>query len=71
MAYIPLPPHMREALIKLIESMYAEYNPTMIQFSCTSKNPYGGNGSFYSGTCRHTFVWEFDKRPYIVRGPGD
>jgi hypothetical protein len=71
MAYIPLPPHMEEALVKLIKSMYAEYNPTMIQFSCSKKNPYEGTGSFYSETYQHTFVWEHDKRPYIVRGPGD
>lgn len=71
MAYIPLPPHMEEALVELIKSMYAEYKPTMIQFSCSSKNPYKGTGGFYSGTFRNTFAWEYNRRPYISHGPGD
>lgn len=72
MAYIPLPPEMQEALEGLIKTMYAEYVPTMIQFTCSSKKPYGGTGSFYGGTYRHTFVWEYKKNgPYIVNGPGD
>ncbi len=71
MAYIPLPPHMEEALVQLIKSVYAEYNPTMIHFSCTSTKPYGGTGSFYSGAYKSTFVWEYNREPRIVQGPGD
>lgn len=71
MAYIPLPQHMEEGLVALIKSMYAQYDPKMISFSCASKSPYGGRGSFYSGATQSTFVWSYDKRPYIVTGPGD
>lgn len=71
MAYIPLPPHMEEALTAHIKRMYEKYKPQMISFNCTSKSPYGGDGSFYSEGARSTFVWEYKQGPYIVQGLGD
>ncbi|MGE8500064.1 MAG: hypothetical protein ACN6O6_21390 [Pseudomonas sp.] len=69
--YIPIPDEIEQAVKALVRSMYKDYKPEWISLTATSKSPYGGTGSFMSGTFNHSIVWSHDKRPYIAHGPGD